>query len=164
MHHRNWSESVSGSIHGISGALACVCSDPEEFDTCLLGLATPNELPGARWPRREGNWLMSAVVYFCQVVRSRVVNILRLSRSMTRLAAFRMGPDALSIGNADADQSDPGWGITRGKTLDQAFIKFVIDRDLDFTKMPGIRPAFSALMVRCPVYHNCRLKRLFRPQ
>jgi hypothetical protein len=66
----------------------------------------------------------------------------------------------LSLGNADTGQRDPGWRITRWKSIDQALSDFVGDRDrfnigrLNISKRPGICPAFSASTVQCPGRHR----------
>src|ERR1700722_10325622 len=62
-----------------------------------------------------------------------------------------------SFGNADTGQRSPGWRVARWKGIDQAFKDFVVVGSCDgFTVLqgPGVGPAFSTSMKRCPGRHR----------
>jgi hypothetical protein len=131
-------------------------SGPDEFDTCLSKLATQIGFRIARrWsPRKK----ISYVVYrtLLAQLEGELSTLCRSAMSFFWRGAGRL----LSLGNADTGQGDPGWRITRRKSIDQALSDFVGDRDrfnicrLNISKRPGICPAFSASTVQCPGRHR----------
>ena len=155
------SEFAGGSVHGIACALSYVRGGPDEFDTCLLWLATPNWLP----PHGAG----------CFAVKQG-------SRQLPTLSAqFEGEPcDVVSISGMSCFSSAPGFGLLawecrhgpaqpklEGRSLEKfrsgsrRFRRRPL-RSFQFLQGPGIGPAFSASMMRCPGRH--RLKRPFRPR
>src|ERR1700716_4094251 len=114
MQRRNSSGFASCSVHGIACALVIFRSGPDEFDTCLSELATQI---GFRIPRRWSQRKKISYVVYRTLSAQLEGELSTLRRSAMSLSgAGRL----LSLGNADMGQGDPGWRITRRKSIDQA--------------------------------------------
>src|ERR1700726_936966 len=106
---------------------------PDELDTCLAVLATPNWLS----PHGDG-------VFALSLLPEALFEGVILVRS--EMWWFSSTPRCrFSFGNADAGQRNPGWRVAQWKGIDQAFENFVVVGACDrFTvsQGPGIWPGF----------------------
>src|SRR3981081_54667 len=146
MQRRNSSGFASCSVHGIACALV------------NFAVARMNLIPVFRsWQRKldfasrgDGPRVKkgSYVVYrtLLAQLEGELSTLCRSAMSFFWSGAGRL----LSLGNADTGQGDPGGGVTGRKIMDRVWADFVGDRDcfnfclLNFSKRPGICPAFSA--------------------